>query len=123
MRTTHRRPNVHLREGAACKRGVHLTRRTRQAFASGSRRTLPVRNRPLRAKDRVLKLKVGEPTSARAGGPVPVPDKDEKTLGEIEQTQAALRESIEDAKQMAEKSERLLKKYREEKKKLPPKRE
>lgn len=52
-----------------------------------------------------------------------MPDKDEKTLGEIEQTQAALRESIEDAKQMAEKSERLLKKYREEKKKLPPKRE
>ena len=41
-------------------------------------------------------------------------DKDERTLGEIEQTQAALRESIEQAKELAEKSERLLKKHRKE---------
>jgi len=41
-----------------------------------------------------------------------VPDKDDKTLREIEETQAALRESIEEAKNLAEKSERLLKKHR-----------
>ena len=41
-----------------------------------------------------------------------MPDKDDKTLREIEETQAALRESIEEAKNLAEKSERLLKKHR-----------
>jgi uncharacterized coiled-coil DUF342 family protein len=41
-----------------------------------------------------------------------VPDKDDPTLDEIEETQAALRESIEEAKKLAEKSDRLLKKHR-----------
>ena len=44
-------------------------------------------------------------------------DKDDKTLDEIEKTQAALRESIEEAKNLAEKSERLLKKHRKKTKK------
>lgn len=39
-------------------------------------------------------------------------DKDDKTLDEIERTQVALRESIEEAKDLAEKSERLIKKHR-----------
>ena len=41
-----------------------------------------------------------------------VPDKDDKTLGQIEQAQEALRESIEQAKGLAEKSDRLLKKHK-----------
>lgn len=41
-------------------------------------------------------------------------DEDDKALGEIEQTQAALRASIEQAKDLAEKSERLLKNHRKE---------
>lgn len=41
-------------------------------------------------------------------------DKDDKTLNEIEQTQEALRESIEEAKKLAEKSERLLKRHRKQ---------
>jgi hypothetical protein len=41
-----------------------------------------------------------------------LPDNDKETLDEIEQTQAALRESIEEAKELAEKSERLLKNHR-----------
>lgn len=43
-----------------------------------------------------------------------VPDKDDKTLGQIEQAQEALRESIEQAKGLAEKSDRLLKKHRKD---------
>lgn len=43
-----------------------------------------------------------------------VPDKFDKTLREIEDTQAALRESIGQAIDLAEKSERLLKKHRRE---------
>jgi hypothetical protein len=43
-----------------------------------------------------------------------VSDKDDKTLNEIEQTQEALRESIEEAKMLAEKSERLLKMHRKQ---------
>ena len=39
-------------------------------------------------------------------------DKADKTLNEIEETQAALRESIEQAKSLAEKSDKLLKKHR-----------
>ena len=41
-----------------------------------------------------------------------MPTTDDKTLREIEQTQAALRDSIKEAKQLAEKSDRLLKKHR-----------
>lgn len=41
-----------------------------------------------------------------------VSDSAKKTLDEIEQTQAALRESIEEAKDLAEKSERLIRKHR-----------
>lgn len=40
--------------------------------------------------------------------------KPEKTLTEIEQTQEKLRESIEAAKELAEKSEKLLKQHRRE---------
>lgn len=40
--------------------------------------------------------------------------KTEKILDEIEETQAALRDSIEEAKQLAEKSDRLVKKHRKE---------
>ena len=47
-------------------------------------------------------------------GKFQVPDKDDKTLDDIEQTQAALRDSIEEAKKLAEKSERLIKKHRKE---------
>ncbi|MGV3553820.1 MAG: hypothetical protein ACO1OD_01040 [Croceibacterium sp.] len=43
-----------------------------------------------------------------------MPDKADKTLGEIEETQAALRASIEEAKSLAEKSDKLLKKHRKE---------
>ena len=38
----------------------------------------------------------------------------EKTLGEIEKTQAKLRESIETAKSLAEKSDKLIKQHRRE---------
>ena len=38
----------------------------------------------------------------------------EKTLGEIEKTQAQLRESIETAKELADKSDKLIKKHRRE---------
>ena len=38
----------------------------------------------------------------------------ERTLGEIETTQAKLRESIETAKDLAEKSDKLIKKHRRE---------
>ena len=41
-------------------------------------------------------------------------DKDKKTLDAIEQTQAALRMSIEQAKDLAAKSERLIKKHRKQ---------
>jgi hypothetical protein len=41
-------------------------------------------------------------------------ERGDKTLEQIEQTEAALRESIEQAKTLAEKSERLLKKHRED---------
>ena len=47
-------------------------------------------------------------------GDFEVPDKDDKTLNAIEETQAALRESIEEAKDLAEKSDRLIKKHRKE---------
>lgn len=40
-------------------------------------------------------------------------DKDDKTLNAIEETQAALRESIEEAKDLADKSDRLIKKHRQ----------
>lgn len=40
--------------------------------------------------------------------------KSEATLNEIEQTQAALRDSIEQAKDLADKSDRLIKKHRKE---------
>ena len=40
--------------------------------------------------------------------------KSEKTLGEIEKTQAKLRESIEAAKDFAEKSDNLIKQHRRE---------
>ena len=43
-----------------------------------------------------------------------VTGKGEKTLTKIEETQAALRESIETAKDLAEQSERLIKKHRKE---------
>ena len=43
-----------------------------------------------------------------------MPDKADKTLNDIEETQAALRESIEEAKKLAEKSDKLLKKHRKE---------
>ena len=46
-----------------------------------------------------------------------MPDKADKTLGEIEETQAALRASISQAKSLAEKSEKLLKKHRKDIKK------
>lgn len=38
----------------------------------------------------------------------------EKTLGEIEKTQARMRESIETAKDLADKSDKLIKKHRRE---------
>lgn len=41
-----------------------------------------------------------------------MPDKDDKALDEIERIQIALRESIEQAKDLAEKSERLVKQHR-----------
>lgn len=41
-------------------------------------------------------------------------DKADKTLGEIEKTQAQLRASIEEAKTLAEKSDKLLKRHRKE---------
>jgi hypothetical protein len=41
-----------------------------------------------------------------------VPEKYDKTLREIEDTQAALRESIEQAKSLAEESDKLLRKLR-----------
>jgi hypothetical protein len=41
-----------------------------------------------------------------------VPGKDDKTLEAIEVTQAALRDSIEEAKKLAEKSDRLIKQHR-----------
>lgn len=40
--------------------------------------------------------------------------KGEKTLDRIEETQAALRESIESAKKLAEQSERLIRQHRKE---------
>jgi molecular chaperone GrpE (heat shock protein) len=43
-----------------------------------------------------------------------VSDKGDKTLGEIEKTQARLRASIEEAKTLAEKSDKLLKRHRKE---------
>ena len=41
-------------------------------------------------------------------------DREEKTIREIEQNWSVLRENIEQAKVLAEKSERLLKKHREQ---------
>ena len=41
-------------------------------------------------------------------------DKDKKTLDAIEETQAELRESIETAKKLADQSEKLIKRHREE---------
>jgi hypothetical protein len=41
-----------------------------------------------------------------------VPNNDKEILDEIERTQAVLRESIEEAKELAEKSERLIRKHR-----------
>jgi len=52
------------------------------------------------------------PTTAR--GISRMPDEKDKTLDKIEETQAALRESIEEAKALAEESERLVKKHRKE---------
>jgi hypothetical protein len=43
-----------------------------------------------------------------------VPGKDDRTLDEIEKTQAALRESIDEAKGLVEKTDRVLKKHRSE---------
>jgi hypothetical protein len=43
-----------------------------------------------------------------------VTGKGEQTLTKIEETQAALRESIETAKDLAEQSDRLIKKHRQE---------
>jgi hypothetical protein len=43
-----------------------------------------------------------------------MPDEKDKTLDKIKETQAALRESIEEAKALAEESERLVKKHRKE---------
>ena len=43
-----------------------------------------------------------------------MPDNADKTLNQIDETQAALRESIEQAKSLAEKSDTLLKKHRKE---------
>lgn len=43
-----------------------------------------------------------------------VAEKGEQTFTKIEETQAALRESIETAKDLAEQSERLIKKHRKE---------
>jgi hypothetical protein len=54
----------------------------------------------------------GTPGGGVRTGKFQVPDKDDKTLDDIEETQAALRESIEEAKKLAEKSERLIKKHR-----------
>ena len=39
-------------------------------------------------------------------------DRDKEALGAIERTQAALRESIVEAKELAEESDRLIRKYR-----------
>lgn len=41
-------------------------------------------------------------------------DKGDKTLNKIEETQAALRESIESAKRLADQSDRLIKQHRKE---------
>lgn len=41
-----------------------------------------------------------------------MPDKDDRALDEIERIQVALRESIEQAKDLAEKSARLIKQHR-----------
>ena len=43
-----------------------------------------------------------------------MPDKGDKILRKIEDTQAALRESIKTAKDLAEQSDRLIKKHRKE---------
>jgi hypothetical protein len=43
-----------------------------------------------------------------------VPDKADTTLDQIQETQAALRESIETAKDLVEQSDRLIKKHRQE---------
>jgi hypothetical protein len=43
-----------------------------------------------------------------------VSDKGDKTLNKIEETQAALRESIESAKRLADQSDRLIKQHRKE---------
>ena len=51
---------------------------------------------------------------ASSDGDQQVTDKGEKTLTQIEETQAALRESIETAKNLAEQSERLIKRHRKE---------
>lgn len=53
-------------------------------------------------------------TMASGGGVEQVAGKGEKTLTEIEETQAALRESIETAKNLADQSDRLIKKHRKE---------
>jgi hypothetical protein len=43
-----------------------------------------------------------------------VPDRDKEALDEIERTQAALRESIAEAKDLAAKSDRLIRKHRKQ---------
>lgn len=43
-----------------------------------------------------------------------MPGKDDKTLDEIEKTQAALRESIDEAMGLVEKTDRLLKRHRKQ---------
>src|SRR5690606_38188423 len=48
------------------------------------------------------------------GGVEQVAGKGEKTLTEIEETQAALRESIETARNLADQSDRLIRKHRKE---------
>jgi len=52
--------------------------------------------------------------NAHGVGKFQVTAKGEKTIDRIEETQAALRESIESAKKLAEQSERLIRQHRKE---------
>jgi hypothetical protein len=64
-----------------------------------------------RTAERLTKIKVEARDEGVCGVPKKVPD---ETLIRIEETQAALRESIEKAKQLADDSARLISKHRDE---------
>lgn len=55
-----------------------------------------------------------EAPSRPCQGRTEVPGKDDKTLDEIEKTQAELRESIDEARGLVEKTDRLLKRHRKQ---------